>query len=166
MAESYDDYAKQIVAIYFTWLKMSQLGCLWWVVCLYSTGTEKKDGRAALLTILPSASHSSPCLVWFAWWAFGTVAIGPLHNLQFIVWDRENFFWLSYNYRNKHRAGTRLSNTTCGWLRGGWRGSSLPPFLSWSPSGDNFLPRGFNSDEVLMQHMAAIFRRHSKSCRR
>ena len=25
MAEFYDDYAKQIVAIYFTWLKMSQL---------------------------------------------------------------------------------------------------------------------------------------------
>lgn len=75
----------------------------------------------------------------------------------------EEKIWLSYNYRNKQQAGTRLCNTTCGWLRRGGGAVLLLPFLSWSPSGDNFLPRGFNSEEVLMQQMAAIFWRHSKS---
>lgn len=69
---------------------------------------------------------------------------------------------MSYNYRNKQQAGTRLSNTTCGWLRRDEEATLFLPSSIEAPSGDNFLPRGFNSEEVLMHQMAAIFRTQNK----
>lgn len=67
----------------------------------------------ALLTTPLSASRSSPCLVWSAWWASGTVAAGPRRNLRPNGREREKG---SYNYRNKRQADTRLYDTTCVWL--------------------------------------------------
>lgn len=56
----------------------------------------------------------------------------------------------------------RLSNTTCGWLRGEWRGNSALPSSLEAPLVIIFF-RGFNSEAFLMQQMAAIFIWHSKS---